>query len=73
MTKFARKEVAFTITANRNETFSVKCQNSNCPHLNFIGGSVYATSSQLYKLLVSTLQSMPENKCKTLTFQITAK
>lgn len=73
MTKFSRKENTFTITDNKNGTYSVNCQNPNCTCLNFIGGSVYATSSHLYILLVSTLVSMPENNCKTLTFTITAK
>ena len=72
MTHFAKKENTFTITSRKSGTFQVACPDPNCTCLNFVGGSVYATASRIYKLLVSTLESMPENNSKSLTITIIA-
>lgn len=72
MSKFTRKTNTFTITANENGTFSIECKNQHCSCLNYVGGSHYAVDSHLKKLIASTLLSMPENNCKSITFTITA-
>lgn len=72
MTKFKTKENTFTITANNNGTFTIKCKNPNCNALNYTQGTVQDIANHLKKLLTSTLISMNENECKTITFTLKA-
>ena len=72
MTKFKIKENTFTITANKNDTFTIKCESPTCNSINFNQGTAQEISTHIKRLLTSTLMSMHENNCKTITFTLKA-
>lgn len=66
MTKFQIKKTKLSITVT-NDTFdSFNLISEDCEFLNYIGGSPYALSSHIYKVILKTLLSMKGNDCKTI-------
>lgn len=63
MSKFSNKTSTIRITAEE-DTFNMVCE--ECNYLNCIAGSPYALGSHIYKVMIETLRSMSDNKCKTI-------